>query len=208
MAECTPCGTEFPSEYLSLLNCKNQLNTRQAGVAQLAFIKCDQNVTSLTSASEWDTIRGTAGALIRTPNGLGSFGKPNTTDAQIGCKERVITEKTRTLTFKTYKYDNETFTDADFMCQLNDSFNAYHLIWLGCDGNLYFTNAYTSGTNPGFAMDLLTSWDDNPENGLMSKNFEITIDMIETCYSIIKPSAALIAAIFQGQANTSGGSGL
>ena len=151
MAECTPCGTEFPSEYLSLLNCKNQLNTRQAGVAQLAFIKCDQIVTSLTSASEWDTIRGTAGALIRTPNGL---------------------------------------------------------IWLGCDGNLYFTNAYTSGTNPGFAMDLLTSWDDNPENGLMSKNFEITIDMIETCYSIIKPSAALIAAIFQGQANTSGGSGL
>jgi hypothetical protein len=93
MAECTPCGTEFPSEYLSLLNCKNQLNTRQAGVAQLAFIKCDQIVTSLTSASEWDTIRGTAGALIRTPNGLGSFGKPNTTDAQIGCKERVITEK-------------------------------------------------------------------------------------------------------------------
>lgn len=208
MAGCTPCGTEFPSEYLSLLNCKNQLNTRQAGVAQLAFIKCDQNVTSLTSASEWDTIRGTAGALIRTPNGLGSFGKPNTTDAQIGCKERVITEKTLTLTFKTYKYDNETFTDADFMCQLNDSFNAYRLIWLGCDGNLYFTNAYTSGTNPGFAMDLLTSWDDNPENGLMSKNFEITIDMIETCYSIIKPSAALIAAIFQGQANTSGGSGL
>ena len=57
-------------------------------------------------------------------------------------------------------------------------------------------------------MDLLTSWDDNPENGLMSKNFEITIDIIETCYSIIKPSAALIAAIFQGQANTSGGSGL
>ena len=208
MAECTPCGTEFPSDYLALLNCKNQLNTRQAGVAQLAFIKCDQNVTSLTSASEWDTIRGTAGALIRTPNGLGSFGKPNTTDAQIGCKERVITEKTLTLTFKTYKYDNETFTDADFMCQLNDSFNAYRLIWLGCDGNLYFTNAYTSGTNPGFAMDLLTSWDDNPENGLMSKNFEITIDMIETCYSIIKPSAALIAAIFQGQANTSGGSGL
>ena len=202
------CGTEFPSEYLSLLNCKNQLNTRQAGVAQLAFIKCDQIVTSLTSASEWDTIRGTAGALIRTPNGLGSFGKPNTTDAQIGCKERVITEKTLTLTFKTYKYDNETFTDADFMCQLNDSFNAYRLIWLGCDGNLYFTNAYTSGTNPGFAMDLLTSWDDNPENGLMSKNFEITIDIIETCYSIIKPSAALIAAIFQGQANTSGGSGL
>jgi len=208
MAECTPCSTEFPSEYLSLLNCKNQLNTRQAGVAQLAFIKCDQIVTSLTSASEWDTIRGTAGALIRTPNGLGSFGKPNTTDAQIGCKERVITEKTLTLTFKTYKYDNETFTDADFMCQLNDSFNAYRLIWLGCDGNLYFTNAYTSGTNPGFAMDLLTSWDDNPENGLMSKNFEITIDIIETCYSIIKPSAALIAAIFQGQANTSGGSGL
>ena len=208
MAECTPCGTEFPREYLSLLNCKNQLNTRQAGVAQLAFIKCDQIVTSLTSASEWDTIRGTAGALIRTPNGLGSFGKPNTTDAQIGCKERVITEKTLTLTFKTYKYDNETFTDADFMCQLNVSFHAYRLIWLGCDGNLYFTNAYTSGTNPGFAMDLLTSWDDNPENGLMSKNFEITIDMIETCYSIIKPSAALIAAIFQGQANTSGGSGL
>ena len=43
MAECTPCGTEFPSEYLSLLNCKNQLNTRQAGVAQLALL----NVTRL-----------------------------------------------------------------------------------------------------------------------------------------------------------------
>jgi hypothetical protein len=208
MANCNPCGTEFPVEYLPLLNCKNQLNTRQAGIAQLAFIKCSTNVTSLTSASDWDTIRGTAGALIRTPNGLGSFGKPNTTDAQIGCKERIITEKTLTLTFKTYKYDNATFTDADFMCQLNDSFNAYNLIWLGCDGNLYYSNAYTSGTNPGFEMDLLTSWDDNPENGLMAKNFEITIDMIETCYAIIAPSAALVAAIFEGTANTSGGSGV
>jgi len=208
MANCNPCGTEFPVEYLPLLNCKNQLNTRQAGIAQLAFVKCSQTVTSLTDATEWDTIRGTAGALIRTPNGLGSWGKPNTTDAQIGCKERIITEKTLTLTFKTYKYDNDTFADADFMCQLNDSFGAYNLIWLGCDGNLYYSNAYTTGTNPGFPMELLTSWDDNPENGLMSKNFEITIDMIETCYAIIAPSSALVTAIFEGTANTSGGSGV
>ena len=208
MAECNPCGTGFPSEYLALLNCKNQLNTRQAGIQQLAFIKCSQTVTSLTSSSEWDTIRGTAGALIRTPTGLGSFGKPNTTSAKIGCKEEVVTEKTLTLNFKTFKYDNDTLTDADFMCQLNDSFSGYYLIWLGCDGNIYYCNAYTSGENPGFPITLLTSFDDNPENGLMSKNFEIVIDMIDNCYSIISPSAALVAAIFAGEANTSGGSGI
>lgn len=118
MAECNPCGTEFPTEYLSLLNCKNQLNTRQAGIQQLAFIKCSTVVTDLTSVAGWDTIRGTAGALIRTPSGLGSWGKPNTTSVKIGCKEEVNTEKTQVLTFKTYKYDNTTFTDADFMCQL------------------------------------------------------------------------------------------
>jgi len=208
MAECNPCGTGFPVEYLPLLNCKNQLNTRQAGIQQLAFIKCSQTVTSLTSSSEWDTIRGTAGALIRTPSGLGSFGKPNTSNVKIGCKEQVITEKTLVLTFKTFKYDNDTFADADFMCQLNDSFNAYRLIWLGCDGNLYYSNAYTTGTNPGLEISLLESWDDNPEDGLMSKNFEITLDMIDVCYAIIAPSQALIDAIFAGNANTSGGHGV
>lgn len=208
MADCTPCGTGFPSEYLALLNCKQQLNTRQSGIQQLAFIDCSINVTSLTSASEWDTIRGTAGALIRTPTGLGSWGKPNTTNVPIGCKEQVTTEKNLVLTFKTYKYDNATFSDADFMCQLNDSFSNYRLIWLGCDGNIYYTNAYVSGTNPGFDITLLESWDDNPENGLMSKNFEITIDMISVCYSIIEPSTALKNAIFAGEANTSGGSGI
>lgn len=208
MADCNPCGTGFPSEYLALLNCKQQLNTRQSGIQQLAFIKCSTVVTSLTSASEWDTIRGTAGALIRTPTGLGSFGKPNTTTATIACKEQVVTEKNLVLTFKTYKYDNETFTDADFMCQLNDSFAGYHLIWLGCDGNIYYSNDYSTGTNPGFVMTLLESYDDNPESGLMSKTFEITIDMIDTCYKLLSPSAALVAAIFAGEANTSGGSGI
>ena len=208
MADCIPCGTGFPTEYLQLLNCKNQANTRQAGIQQLAFIKCDQVVSVLATPSVWDTLKETAGALIRSPSGKGSFGKPNTSTVKIGCKEEVVTEKTLVLTFKTYKYDNETFTDAAFMCNLNDGFSGYRLIWLGCDGNLYYSSAYEAGTNPGFVMTLLDSYDDNPEDGLMSKVFEITIDMVGLCYGIIQPSTALVTAIFGGTTNTSGGSGL
>lgn len=208
MADCIPCGTGFPTEYLQLLNCKNQSNTRQSGIQQLAFIKCDQTLADIATAANWDTLKLTPGALIRTPSGLGSFGKPNTTSVKIGCKEQVVTEKTLVLTFKTYKYDNDTFTDAHFMCNLNESFSGYNLIWLGCDGNLYYSNQYEANTNPGFDITLLDSYDDNPEDGLQSKVFEITIDMIGICYSIIKPSKALITAIFGGTNNTSGGSGL
>jgi hypothetical protein len=120
----------------------------------------------------------------------------------------VITEKTAVWNFKHFKYDNVTLTDADYMCQLNDSFSSYRAIALGCDGNIYYSNEHISGTNPGFLMTLLEVWDDNPETGLMSKNYELTIDMLNICYSIITPSAALKNAIFSGEANTSGGSGI
>lgn len=207
-SDCVPCGSGFPVEYLELLNCKNQSNTRQAGIQQLAFIKCDEVLSAITNSTEWDTLKTTPGAVIRTPSGLGSWGKPNTSQVKIGCKEEVVTEKTLVITFKTFKYDNDTFADADFMCKLNDGFSGYKIIWLGCDGHLYYSNAWTTGDNPGLTISLLNSWDDNPENGLMSKNFEITLNMIDVCYTLIAPSAALVTAIFAGTSNTSGGGGI
>lgn len=197
MAICNPCATGFPTEYLSQLNCNNTKNTRKSGIDALAFLKCDQTIDVLTDAAEWTAIKATAGNLVRTPSGFGSYGKPNQKKEKLtGCSPEVVTDETQTITFNTKLFDNTTYSDYDFLCDLKGTFSNYNLLWIGCDGLLYYSNEWTTGENPGFDNIALSVWEENPEDGLKEMKFEIDFKLNNRCMKGIAITDALKKVIF------------
>lgn len=197
MAICNPCVTGFPTEYIDQLNCNKKTNTRVAGISQLAFLKCDQVLTSLTDNAEWVAIKEDAGNLVRVPSGFGSIPKPNVTKSKLdGCSPDEPTEIVQQINFKTQYFDNTTFTDFDFLCDINGTYSNYTLLILGCDGLMYYSSEWATGENPGFDKLSLFSWLENPESGLQSMNFEIEFKMNDRCIKGIAISDTIKATIF------------
>lgn len=199
MATCNPCITGTPVDYTDLINCNVKKNIRKAGIGNIAFLKCDITVNVLTDASEWTAIRTAAtGNIIRVPSGFGTLPKPNTTKAKLasGCSPEEVTDVTQQLTFKTHQYDNDTFIDSQFLCDINGTYQNYTLVWTDCNNILYFSDQWVSGDNPGFDNISLFAWDEIPEDGLQSINFEIEFKLTDRCIKKVKISDAVKKAIF------------
>ena len=194
---CNPCVTGFPTEYNTLLNCNNTKNTRKSGIDQMAFIKCDQTIDVLTDEAEWTALKATAGNLVRTPSGFGSYSKPNQKKEKLtGCAPEVVTDETLSLNFSTKLFDNDTFTDFDFLCDLKGSYSNYTLVWIGCDGLLYYSSEWATGENPRFDNLSLAVWEENPEDALKEMKFEVEFKLNARCLKGVKKTDSLKKIIF------------
>jgi hypothetical protein len=145
---CVPCSTDNITTYP--IPCKKIEATRKGGIQSLLMLKCDETITDLTDDTEWTALK-TANKLIVTPLGMGDLIEPETQDEQLdSCSPAVVIDETMGINFNTKLFDNTTYLDFQTEFDIKNLYSSYTLLFIGCDGLLYYNRDWVSGDNPGF----------------------------------------------------------
>ena len=146
---CNPaCNTTQITTYP--IPCRLQDATRQGGFERFILLDCDQVFVDLTDDAEWQTLADND-KLIVSPPGFGTIIKPETTKEKLtACSPEQVIDEISGFDWMTKLFDNSSYLDFDFEDDLKNLTGSKTIMWIGCDGLLYYSNQWATGENPGF----------------------------------------------------------
>jgi hypothetical protein len=191
---CAPCTTDDIVSYP--IPCRKKEATRKGGISTLLLLKCDSTLIDLTDEAEWSALK-TAGKLIVSPKGFGELTQPTTTKEQLdGCSPEVVVDEVSGITFSTKLLDNVNYLDFDFEDDVKNLYDSYTLMWIGCDGLLYYSRAWVTTENPGIYGWVPEVFRTSANNSLQSLNINATFNTYNTSYRGVELPQAVIDAIY------------
>lgn len=189
---CTPCNTDDITTYP--IPCNLITSSRKSGILQPFLLKCDKTITDLTDDVEWAALKA-SGDIIVFPQGSGNLITPETTTEQlVACSPEVVIDEIGGFDFATKLFDNDTYLDFQFEYDLKNLYNSYTIMWLGCDGILYYDYNWTPGTNPGFSNFVPTVF--RSGETVQALNINVRFKTYGTNLKGFKPNTAVMNAIF------------
>ena len=194
MAICNPAclGTGITTIEL---DCNAQKNIRKGGVSHIVLLACDAVVTDITDPVEWAALV-TAGKVVVSPSGIGTYVKPETKKEKIAnCLPEVDIDEISGLDFVIKQFDNTTYTDFDFEFDLKNKISQYNLLWFGCDGLLYHRYNYVSGENAGFEDLSVSTYRESEDGSAQKLTAELRFNTFQVGVKGILLTSALKTAI-------------
>lgn len=181
--------------------CSDIDNTRKLAPYKVAFLKCDQVITAINTASEWTTIKGTPENLITFPK-LAKFkiNKPEDTTQRLSLCDstETVIKRVQKFDFSTNQLDNVTFTDSDMVCSFLDAVKGYTALVGDCKNKIIIYNKkWSTGKNPGLGNLTGNAWYEQEDDGLVMVNAEINFEIDkDMCIGFIQVSNETFNAIF------------
>ena len=130
--------------------CSMTESTRKGGFERFILLDCDAVITSLVDANEWQTLINN-NRLVVSPKGFGKLINPDLKKELLSaCSPEQVIDEIAGFEWFTKLFDNVTYFDFDFENDVKSSYSSKNVLWIGCDGLLYFNYKWTAGTNPGF----------------------------------------------------------
>ena len=170
-------------------------NLRKGGIARFILLDCDVVVDDVTDVSEWNLL-GTS-KYSYSPEGLGEFVADETTTEQITCAPEFVVDRTSGIDFVVKQFDNVTFEDFRWQDELINRGSNKQLLFVGCDGLLYYRRNWTPGEQPGFGQLTVNAGRTGAAGSVQALNIELRWKSLGENYTATPLTAALSAAIFK-----------
>lgn len=191
---CTPCTTDDITSYP--IPCRKKDAIRRGGISTLLMLKCNETIADLTDDTEWTALK-TAGKLIVSPKGFGELVKPTTTKEQIdGCSPEVVVDEISGITYNTKLLDNVDYLDFDFENDVKNLYDSYTLMWIGCDGLLYYRRGWVTGENPGIYGWVPEVYRTSVNKSSQALNIDATFNTYNESYRGVELPQDVIDAIY------------
>lgn len=192
---CNPACTEDEQISTYAVPCDRLAALRKGGAEIFILIDCDVNFTDITDEAEWLTAR-EACQLIYSPEGFAEYAKPETTKAQISaCKEEEVIKEISKLSWHTMLFDNTTFLDFDFEKDLKGKARNKKLVWIGCDGLMYYNDDWSTGEPLGFDI-VVDAWRESLPNENQKLFAEFTFETTKAGIKGFPVTQAILDAIY------------
>jgi hypothetical protein len=168
---------------------------RKGGAEIFILLDCDQVLTDITDEAEWLALKEDC-KLIVSPEGFAEYAKPETTKQQLSaCREEEVTKEVSKLSWYTLQFDNTTFLDFEFEADLKAKARTKTLLWIGCDGLMYYSNSWATGENPGFNI-VVDVWRESLPNEVQKLNVEFTFETTQSGLKGFPVTQAILDAIY------------
>jgi hypothetical protein len=176
--------------------CNLQEATRKGGFESFILIDCDAVMYSLTDATEWATLVA-ADQIIVSPKGFGTLIQPdNTLEKLSACSPESVIDTIAGFDWNTKLFDNTTYVDFDFEYDLKNKAQNKTVLWLGCDGLLYFDYNWATGENPGFANISVNVYRVSEPDQLQTLNVEARFNTYGTNLKGIALTPSVLSVLF------------
>lgn len=151
MAFCSPCPSGNITNY-TVDPCDLKGSLMKSGISRLILLKCSSTMSDVTSSSAWATLIDGDNAEV-TPQGKASFPEPSYELVEIdACGTKVNIDGKVELEFSTFLLDPTADGHNTFINDYNEAAQSYTIGFIGCDNRLYYSYAWTTGTNPLFGI--------------------------------------------------------
>ena len=191
---CTPaCNDEQIRTYP--IPCKTTEATLKGGGEVFILLDCDVEMVSVADAVEWTALK-TAEKFIVSPKRFVKLPKPETKREKLSaCGSEQTVDETMSMEFYTQYFDTTTFTHFDMMEDMKNLVGSKTLLWIGCDGNLYYRYYYATGENPGFGGLSSEVFLESEVDNLQKLNINFKWNSYQEGIKAIPLTPALITAI-------------
>lgn len=170
--------------------------TRKGGFDTFILMNCDAVMYSLTNASEWASLVA-ADDIVVSPKGFGQLVQPETTKEKLtACAPESNVDEISGFEWYTKLFDNTTYLDFDFEYDLKNKYADKTLLWIGCDGLLYYDYNWVAGENPGFANITLDVFRQSEADNLQRLNVNAKFNTYGTNLKGIELTPSVLSVLF------------
>ena len=172
MEICNPScnGTQIRSYPIP---CNTVSSTRKGGFERFMFIDCDVVMSNVTSPAEWQALIDDDRIII-SPPGFGKLSKPELKKEKLkACSPEQTIDEITGFEYETKLFDNVTQYDFDFENDVKEKHTNKNVVWIGCDGLLYYNYKWVAGTNPGFSGIAAEVYRDSEVDSLQKLHIDV-----------------------------------
>lgn len=193
MAICNPnCDDGAIKSYVP--DCSVSKTIRKGGLSRFILLDCDVVFDDISSESEWESLNESQYSV--SPSGIGSWGEPDVTEGPINCGPDQVTDETQTATFVFRQFDNESFGDLDYEFDLKTKGSSKTVIFIDCEGRVYYNRNWQTGENPGFGELSVRAFRQSERGDQQTLNVTIQYNVYNTGFKVFELTDDLKEAIF------------
>lgn len=190
------------------IGCDRLSQTRKGGSERFILLDCDVTFEDITSTAEWTALQSSQ-RYIYSPPGEGTLPQPETTKDRItACSPDEVIDEVSGYNWFTKLFDNNNYCDFEFENDVKSSYASKTLLWYGCDGLLYYSRNWTTGTNPGFGGLAVEVYRGSEPKTLQQLFINFKFNTFQNGVTAFAPTQALLDIIFSSSYTTSGGCGI